>query len=140
MKLADAERSSILEHFRRQPDVVAVYAFGSTVRGTATAASDLDLAVVLDSTVPERCYASRLEKLRTSLDHVGPREVDLILMNEASSFMKHHVLQRGELIYERSGRQGRRFEAAALTEFFDYEPLYARMMKSFTAAIRRGEI
>ena len=37
-------------YFARRPDVVCAYLFGSQATGTACAASDVDVAVLLDAT------------------------------------------------------------------------------------------
>lgn len=131
--------AALKQYFARQPDVWAVYRFGSTARGTASQTSDLDLAVLLDASVPVQAYSRRREQLRSGVEKAVPREVDLILLNEASSFLKYHVLKTGQLFYERAGRAGRRFEAGALIEFLDYEPLYNRMRRGLMDAVGRGE-
>jgi uncharacterized protein len=130
----------LTEYFSKQPDVVAAYRFGSTARGTASQTSDLDLAVLLDPTLPKKQYSRRREQLLCGAEKAIPQEVDLILFNEASSFLKYHILRTGQLFYERVGRVGRRFEAGALIEFFDYEPLYTQMRRKLMDAVGRGEV
>ncbi len=79
------------------PDVLAIYAFGSRVDGTAHDESDLDLAVLVAG------YADpvRLWMLAGDLAGKVHCDVDLLDMRAASTIMQHQILMTGRRLWAR---------------------------------------
>jgi len=76
------------------PDVVAVYRFGSTIRGEERAESDVDLAVLASAPLdPVRRFELQ-EQLAVALR----RDVDLVDLRRASTVMAMQVVSTGEPI------------------------------------------
>lgn len=92
------------------PTLLAVYAFGSRVRGTANADSDLDLAVLVEG------YADPIQlfTLAATLADALGYEVDLLDLRAASTVMQYQVLQ-GERLWAKDTAAGI-FEAMVLSE------------------------
>jgi uncharacterized protein len=108
------DRNAIVDTVRSSlPGVLAVYAFGSRIRGDAGPQSDLDLAVLVAG------YADPL-----ALWHAASRvavmagfDVDLLDLRAASTVMQHQVLTQGERWWVGEDQtQVGLFEAAMLTE------------------------
>ena len=95
----------------RVPDLLAVYAFGSRIRGGAGSQSDLDVAVLVAG------YAEPLALWSLSGDMADLAEcpVDLLDMRAASTVMQHQILTTGECWWRCDG-QAALFEAAILSE------------------------
>lgn len=95
----------------RVPNLLAVYAFGSRVQGTAGSESDLDLAVLVTG------YAdpSALWKLAGELAELANCPVDLLDLRAASTVMQYQILTRGERWWSKDTQAGL-FEAAMLSE------------------------
>jgi predicted nucleotidyltransferase len=95
----------------RVPDLLAIYAFGSRVQGTAGAESDLDLAVLVAG------YADPLAlwKLTGELAELAGCPVDLLDLRSASTVMQHQVITGGERWWAKDAQAGL-FEAAMLSE------------------------
>lgn len=95
----------------RVPKLLAVYAFGSRVQGTAGAESDLDLAVLVAG------YAEpvALWKLAGELADTAGCPVDLLDLRAASTVMQYQILTRGERWWVKDAQAGL-FEAAILSE------------------------
>jgi uncharacterized protein YutE (UPF0331/DUF86 family)/predicted nucleotidyltransferase len=95
----------------RLPDLLAIYAFGSRVQGTAGAGSDLDLAVLVAG------YAAPLALWTVSgeLAELAGCPVDLLDLRAASTVMQHQVLTTGKRWWAKDG-QAALFEAAMLSE------------------------
>lgn len=85
------------------PGVIAVYQFGSTVDGTEHAQSDLDLALLASSPLPNLDRWALQEDLAAELR----RDVDLVDLRAASTVMQAQVLDRGTVLFEgdRTARQ-----------------------------------
>ena len=93
------------------PDLLAVYAFGSRIQGTAGPESDLDLAVLVAG------YADPLAlwALSGDLADVAGCPVDLLDLRAASTVMQHQVITTGQRWWARDS-QAALYEAAILSE------------------------
>lgn len=96
------------------PDLVAVYRFGSTVRGEARPSSDVDLAVLPGAPLePIRRFEIQ-ERIAAALG----KDVDLVDLRTASTVMQLQVVSHGVAIdvvrpEERAAFEGRVLSAYA---------------------------
>ena len=103
----DHQNRVIVEHLRRIFDgLVAVYRFGSTAQGTATSASDADIAVL----VPKRIAPERRFDTQEALAAEIGRDVDLVDLAGASPVMAIQVITSGDLLYDGDSDARGRFE------------------------------
>lgn len=93
------------------PNLLAIYAFGSRVQGTAGSESDLDLAVLVAG------YAEpvALWKLAGELAELAGCSVDLLDLRAASTVMQYQVFTSGQRWWAKDA-QAALFEAAMLSE------------------------
>lgn len=95
----------------RVPGLLAIYAFGSRVQGTAGPQSDLDLAVL----VAGYADALALFELAGDLADLAGCPVDLLDLRAASTVMQYQILTTGQIWWARDG-QAALYEAAILSE------------------------
>ena len=95
----------------RLSNLLAVYAFGSRIAGTARAGSDLDLAVL----VAGYADALGLFNLAGELADAAGCAVDLLDLRAASTVMQYQILTTGQRWW-RKDIQADLFEAAVLSE------------------------
>lgn len=91
-----APNGAVVAVLRRAfPQVLAIYAFGSRVQGTARADSDLDLAVLVAG------YADPLKlwALSNELAEMLGCAVDLLDLRAATTVMQYQVLTRGRRLW-----------------------------------------
>jgi predicted nucleotidyltransferase len=95
----------------RVPDLLAIYAFGSRIQGTAGPQSDLDLAVLVAG------YADpvALWALSGDLADLAACPVDLLDLRAASTVMQYQIITTGQRWWARDG-QAALYEAAVLSE------------------------
>jgi predicted nucleotidyltransferase len=95
----------------RVPDLLALYAFGSRVQGTAGPESDLDLAVLVAG------YAEPLGlwELAGDLADVAGCAVDLLDLRAASTVMQYQIITLGQRWWAKDVQAGI-FEALILSE------------------------
>ncbi len=95
----------------RVPNLLAVYAFGSRVQGTAGAESDLDLAVLVAG------YAEPVALWELAGDLADPAgcPVDLVDLRAASTVLQYQVITTGRRWWARDV-QAALYEAAILSE------------------------
>lgn len=93
------------------PELLAIYAFGSRIQGTANAQSDLDMAVLVAG------YAEPLNlwSLASDLEDIAGCPVDLLDLRAASTVMQYQIITTGERWWSKDV-QASLFEAAILSE------------------------
>jgi len=108
----------------RVPNLLAIYAFGSRVQGTAGKGSDLDLAVLVAG------YAEPLAlwKLAGKLAELAGCPVDLLDLRAASTVMQHQVITGGQRWWAKD-TQAALFEAAMLSEKTELDTARAGLLE-----------
>ena len=93
------------------PGLLGVYAFGSRVEGTASAHSDLDLAVLVAG------YADPLQlwDVSAELADLARCDVDLLDLRAANTVVQFEVLTRGRRLWATEPEAGL-FECFAISE------------------------
>jgi len=95
------------------PDLVAVYRFGSTVRGDMRASSDVDLAVLASAALePVRRF-----ELQERIAALLGKDVDLLDLRSASTVMRLQVVSRGIAIDGLRARERQAFEGEVLSAY-----------------------
>ena len=119
-------KQTIIALMRSRLDgVLAIYAFGSRVQGTADKQSDLDLAVLV------RGYADPLmlwALAGEAADIVGC-PVDLLDLRKASTVMQQQVLVKGERWWVAEGAEAGLFECAALSDKLELDRARAPLLR-----------
>lgn len=110
------------------PQAMAVYAFGSRVKGDARPDSDLDLAVL----VPGYADPLKLWSLAGDLSTTLGLDVDLLDLRRASTVMQYQILTGGRRLWGREPDAGR-FECFVMSEKLDLDQARAGLL----ADIRR---
>lgn len=120
---ADIE-SAVARVMRRRREIHAGYLFGSVAAGRTRPASDVDVAVLLRSSIrPDDALHYRLGLLADLRSALRRNDIDLVILNEAPPALAHNVITKGKRVFERSRRARVRFQVRALNLFLDTEPL-----------------
>ncbi len=107
------------------PEIIAVYLYGSRARGTATARSDLDLAL-LYRTPPAATLEGQPFDIEAEIERGLGIPVEIVVLNDAPVDLVHRVLRDGILILDRDRAVRIRFEVKTRNEYFDLQPHLAR--------------
>lgn len=97
-------------------DPAAVLLFGSHARGRATAASDIDLAVLVARRPPGW---EAVQRLRGDLEDALSSPVDLVVLDDASPILAMQVLREGSLLACRDPEALQAFTVRTLTDYAD---------------------
>lgn len=100
----------------RDARVQVVYAFGSRSRGSATASSDYDMAILIDGSLELRDELRLRARVVEALD---TDRVDLVVLNTAPPLLRFEVVSTGRRLYARDELAADRFEERATMEFLD---------------------
>ena len=123
-QLPQVDEVGLADFLATQPDVVAVYLFGSLAEGRATPHSDVDTAILLTAASDPLTVGDRQLQLMGELERFANREVDVVMLNTAPPVLQHQVLRHGQLLYERDRRARVDFEVRAGQVYADLKPMY----------------
>lgn len=133
---ADAEWIKVLtSRCRVLPGITAAYLFGSHARGAARTESDIDVAILLDPAHSTQCDAFQRAESR-ELARLLDRDVDLIVLNTASLFIRMQIFKKGRLLVENDPAAHRRFRAQTFILAGDFLPFWERLARR--VAVRRA--
>lgn len=127
------DQNAIVQHLLKHlPQLLAIYAFGSRMQGTARADSDLDLAVLVAG------YADTLTlfDLADELADIVRCPVDLLDFRAASTVMQYQILTKGQRWWAKDV-QASLYEAAILSEKTELDSARADLLNDIQ---RRGSV
>jgi len=127
----------IVQVFEMQPDVVAVYLFGSHARGRAKDTSDIDLAILLDPQAKVDEFNLKRD-LMIGLSRVLRKEVHLVILNRAGETLSAQVFKYGQCLYNSNPPTLSRFRTVQFSSIVDFAYLRNMMEKGFTRKIMEG--
>lgn len=126
-------KAKIIAHLQAKFEkLMAIYAFGSRVQGTATPTSDLDLAILVEGKAEPLTLWYASGDLGNLLNH----DVDLLDFRAASTVMQNQILYTGERWWARD-EQADIYEAFVLSEKLRLNDLRAGILKDIQ---ERGRI
>jgi predicted nucleotidyltransferase len=124
-RLKDVDVQGVTNVLSEQSDIVASYLFGSAARDQMTRSSDVDIAVLLDQTLDDRAMVLRQLDLTVALESHSDRDVQVILLNQATPLLAYQVLREGVRLTQRSDAERIDFEVRTMKLYFDVQPMLA---------------
>ncbi|MBL8898995.1 MAG: nucleotidyltransferase domain-containing protein [Planctomycetes bacterium] len=126
---------ALREVLAAEPIIAYALLFGSRARGTAHEDSDVDLAIggrdlafsLLD-----------LGGLIARLEEVAGASVDLVLLDEAPPGLAFRIFQEGRVLFDRDHSAFLERKAKAMLEYYDWQPIEARLARAVLEAAQRG--
>lgn len=144
VELVDERRALLtaLTACLQAPDlpIVCAYLFGSQVRGEAGSLSDVDVAVLFDSSVSSDDLFRRELALAGGLEIAVRRPIDLVVLNGAPTALAHRVVRDGVVLVSRDEERRLRFEADAISAFLDFRGVLDRYDAHLLARAREGRL
>jgi predicted nucleotidyltransferase len=124
-------KDAVLEILRpclsERPEIHFAYLFGSLAKGTQNRLSDVDVAVFLDPEFlarphAEHSYGYKAHLITELMSHLRTNQIDVVILNHASPFLRFQVLRDGIVICETNREERIQFQAQALSRYFDLKP------------------
>ena len=137
--IPNARLFALVARFSTFPEVVAVYLFGSTARGTQGKRSDVDIAILTRAgETPRRRSRPLVEYVQAACDALGTDRVDVVLLGRASIVLRHEVFREGTLLLVRDPEVLSRFREESSREYLDTIPLRRIFEEAYFRRIRRN--
>ncbi len=116
---AGASLIDLKEYLARDENICFGLVFGSHARGRARSDSDLDLALYFHE--PPQGLA--LLDLINTLSNLAGKEVDLVVLNQASAFLRHQVIKQGTRLLIKDPVEYRQFRERTMIDYDIYRYL-----------------
>ena len=102
-------------------EIIAVYLFGSFVKGARFEESDIDIGLLVDSErmSPADYFDSRVEIIDLFAPVFGTEALDIVILNEASTLLKFEIIKNGKLIFCRNDSLRSAAEVRMTEEYYD---------------------
>lgn len=137
--MSDKKKYSKLKgYFSAQKEVLCVYLFGSQAKGKQNNYSDVDIAVLFEPNLTQEERTEKRLSLTDDLSSILNKDVDVVALNDANSFLRFQVIKEGQRIYERPERDEHNFEANTIVEYFDFLPIRQRLETTMMNNIKRA--
>ncbi len=112
-------------YLQKKPEVKLVYLFGSQVSGLTNRLSDIDVAILVDKMPegPSYPYGYKAKICSDLMELLKTNRIDLVILNDAPSLLKHRVVSSGHLIYAFNETCRVQFQEDAIRRYLDLKPL-----------------
>lgn len=122
------------------PGLVSAYIFGSVAEHRSHRASDLDIGLLLDrGAYPDE--RTRFEAQVELRRHLSPatvgREVDVVVLNDASPLLARQIIASGERVICFDAEADHAFRRDVLLRAADLQPFLSRMRRLLLANLIR---
>jgi len=124
MKSLETLSEKLREYFVQRDEIRLVYIFGSIAKGCANKLSDIDIAVFIsEDSTKDYPYGYRAQIITDLMKILKTNNVDLVVLNRASPFLRFQVLRYGKLIFCRSELERVKFQVRTFNEYNDTKRL-----------------
>ena len=96
-------------------NIIFAYIFGSYVQGKIRTDSDIDIAIYLEKKIDAGTYL----EIKMSLTEACKREIDLIILNDATPLLKHEIYKNNILLFTRDKAVETSYKVKILFEYND---------------------
>jgi predicted nucleotidyltransferase len=107
--------------FEHDPEVAAVYLFGSQATGKNDSKSDIDLAILFERRLSAIDSYKKLAKYFTGLVKALQSEPDLVDMENVNLILLFEILREGKVLIENNRERNREFVARKIVECIDFQ-------------------
>ena len=109
--------------FNNRVEVLLCYLYGSYVSGNRSEFSDIDLGILLDSTLKKHYLYQVDLSLEIEKEFGNKIEIDLCILNDATPQFLYNVIKNGNLIHSKNETLQHEFEIRVLYDYLEIKPL-----------------
>ncbi|MFW5902093.1 MAG: type VII toxin-antitoxin system MntA family adenylyltransferase antitoxin [Thermodesulfobacteriota bacterium] len=120
--------TEIKRYFADKEEAAAVYLFGSHARGRETAASDVDIAVLMQRSCLPSAQAFRKQYM-AELGGILKKDIHPVVMNHAGELLLKQIFSKGKRILARDPAFDAHFTMIAYSRIMDFTPYLKQMQE-----------
>jgi predicted nucleotidyltransferase len=118
----------IREYFRKRPEVIAVYLFGSYATGQDRHGSDVDLGILLEREALVKIWEVT-DQYVVGIGRILRRDVHPVVLNTAGESLLAQVFRKGKLLLVNDPAELSRFRMTAFAKIADFGDYRRRVEK-----------
>lgn len=135
----DSRIRALAAAWAENPDIAAIYLFGSRARSRPGPRSDVDLAIVLREGLDAATrWRKRLDLMADACRRLGTDAVDLVVLEDAPAVIGHRVLADGVLLVDREPRRRVQVAEWILRRYLDEAYLRRVLDAGLVQRVREG--
>ncbi|MDP2754465.1 MAG: nucleotidyltransferase domain-containing protein [Nitrospirota bacterium] len=121
-------------------EVIAAYIFGSYASNRLSPAADIDIAVLLNSSISSKDYGFLKLKIITDLiELLSFDNVDIVILNTAPPLLSHEVIKKGILLFSKNEKERLEFTVKSTMRYLDTIHLRKVQDRILHERIRSGD-
>jgi hypothetical protein len=123
-------KEKLSDYFINHKEILFAYIFGSQITKKANKLSDIDIAIFVDKTkINDKMYryGYQAEILTEIMNLLSTSKVDLVILNNVKSFLRHRVIYFGELIHSINEKERINFQVDTINKYMDYKMLQKKI-------------
>jgi len=132
--------AGLRDYLSLRKEIIAAYLFGSYASGRPRPASDIDIALLLDTAVNRKDYG--VLKLNIITDLIGilsSDAIDLVILNATTPLLSHEVIKKGKLLFSKDEKARLEYTVRATVRYLDTIHLRKVQDRVLHEKIRRGD-
>ncbi|MDI6689768.1 MAG: nucleotidyltransferase domain-containing protein [Actinomycetota bacterium] len=130
----------LIEMFKQDEEVIAVYLFGSYATGNIGPLSDVDIAVLLNPKFPSESYFDKELDLLLKTSHIlRTDEVNLVILNRAPFSLAYGIFSENKLLFCRNDLERVKFETKIVDGYLDFKPLLEENYRYLYRRVKEGK-
>jgi predicted nucleotidyltransferase len=136
--IIETMKTFLIKSSVQEPEIIAVYLFGSYLKEKPRKGSDIDLAFLFDREFYKKdSYRafSVVQIMGANLGDIIGKAVDISLLNKASLFFSYEVISTGICLYEKNSKERILYEIAIKGQYYDFKPFIMKLRHNKIAYI-----
>ena len=116
-------KTILKEYFQKHPEIEVAYVFGSVAQEKDNVLSDIDIGIIIDKgQINEQSYryGYKAEILTDLIKLLKTNNIDLVILNDANTLLKHRVLYFGKVIYSKNEKNRIQFQVNTINKYADF--------------------
>ena len=124
-------------YYKKQPEIIAVYLFGSQATAKSRRSSDVDVGILLDI----RDRATEIEKKNqymVDLANILRKEIHPVILNSAGEELMRQIFAKGKCILAKDRKKLALFKMTMFARIADYDYYRSQMQAGLIRNIVEG--
>jgi len=110
----------LIDYFKKHSEIEVAYIFGSVAQGKSSPLSDIDIAILVDrDKIDEKVYryGYKAEILSDLIKLLKTNAIDLVILNEANTLLRHRVLYSGKILHSKNETKRIAFQTTTISKY-----------------------
>jgi len=125
--------------FQDDEDIVIAYLFGSYTLGKVGPLSDIDLALLLNHSLPPATYSDKaLDYISKISKILGLDKFDLVILNRAPFGLQYEIVKNGHIIYCRNEEEKINYRIKIQNLYQNFKPFEDEYIQHLAQKIKEA--